>query len=748
MKKNEIIKSDKKSENLADQAKTKKTKKQKPVKKLSAKKLPALFKKAYTEKELEKKLLKKLYVESDKKLVNSLFSEKIQKGKKEKLRADLSLEYTKAEIKHFKEIAKSIKRNKGRVRIVPLAAVAGFAALIVAAAGIFKNPVAKKIIVASCEGVFGAKTSVSSVDVKLLGIAIDIKGLSIGNRNSDSGMKNLFDADIKLNVDLASALRGKFVSDVVSVTNIEFGRERTASEGSCLLPAKAKKIEKKASENSAFMKSVKSKSENAVSDVKSQIESILGGSNPDEIWKNLESQLKTKAAAEQLKSDSQSLVEKWKKKPDEIKNSAKNLSEKVKTFQSLNISKMTPVEAAEKVKEIQSALSEIDALSKTASSLKSDIEADKKALENATKNLNDAIASDKALAENVVDTVKNSGAILTSALDTIGYDMLGKYYPYLRQGIDYALKMKNNSSSDSKNGKKSKKSSSAVKGKTGRMAGTTFWYGSEKPAVWVKLVEASGENFKGNFKNISSNQDLIGKPLTGNAGFNAKGISHDAELMVDTRFGTQNSLITLGYSGSGFKANIDGAKIAAKSGIPSISGNTKLTLKGNADVDGFSASGEARLNPATLSSDGFGNEKIDKYYQQALGSVKNLALGYKVSFSEDAGVDLALSGNYTDAFSQALSSVAKSVGSDVKIEIQEKITEKTSGYSKDALSKVSEFTGISSDLNAEISRIDDMKKVLNSKLSELVEKQKETVKNKAAEKAAGATASALKKFGL
>ena len=63
----------------------------------------------------------------------------------------------------------------------------------------------------------------------------------------------------------------------------------------------------------------------------------------------------------------------------------------------------------------------------------------------------------------MVDTVKNAGSILTSALDTVGYDMLGKYYPYLKQGIDYALKMKNNSSSAAKNEKKAKKSSSSVK---------------------------------------------------------------------------------------------------------------------------------------------------------------------------------------------------------------------------------------------------------------------------------------------
>ena len=53
-----------------------KEKKQKTEKKISAGKLPGLLKKSYTKKDFDKKILKKLYVEEDKKLITSLFSEK------------------------------------------------------------------------------------------------------------------------------------------------------------------------------------------------------------------------------------------------------------------------------------------------------------------------------------------------------------------------------------------------------------------------------------------------------------------------------------------------------------------------------------------------------------------------------------------------------------------------------------------------------------------------------------------------
>ena len=61
-------------EAAAKNAKPAKVKKAKKAKKpVSAKKLPALLKKSYTEKKFEKKILKKIYITDDKKFVASLF---------------------------------------------------------------------------------------------------------------------------------------------------------------------------------------------------------------------------------------------------------------------------------------------------------------------------------------------------------------------------------------------------------------------------------------------------------------------------------------------------------------------------------------------------------------------------------------------------------------------------------------------------------------------------------------------------
>lgn len=708
---------------------------EKKEKLISAKKLPGILKKAYTKDEIQKKLISKIYIESDKKLISSFFNVEVAGQKVTKYKANLDVSYPKKEFKHLKSVAKAIKANRCRFRIGPFAAVAGFLAFIICSVLIFKNPVTKFLITSGCEEVFGAKTTIDKVDVQLLGIKINITGLKIGNKNSKDGMKDLFDANIVLDVNFAQALRGKFVSDHISVTDIKFGRERTEKEGSCILPLKSRKLNIISEKSSIFMDSVKERSKNSAADLKMQMETLLGGASPDEIVKNLESKIQSKDAALELKAAALDVSSKWKTKPEEIKTSAKDVASKIQEYKKLNIKSMTPVEAAEKIKEINATLKELDSITKTVNSIKTDFDSDMKKMNAASKNMKDAIASDKALAENMVNTVKNAGSILTSALDTVGYDMLGNYYPYAKQAMDYALQMKNNSSASSEKSKtKEKKSVSEVKGSAGRMKGTTFWYGTENPGLWIKLVEATGENFKGNIKDISSDPDMIGKTVVGTADFKAKDILHTADFVVDARSASKASLIQLGYKGKGFAANIDGSKIAKASGIPSISGLADVTLKGTLDPSGISAGGTVDLSNARLTSDGFGNEKLDKYYKMALESVKALSLGYNAGFTEAEGVNLKLTGNYTEVFAKALSSVAASAGNEAKAKVTAKIAELTDSYSKEALSKVSEVTGISTELNTQINSVSDMKKVLEEKLKELAKQQTNAAATKAAEK--------------
>ncbi len=650
----------------------------KPAKKIPAKKLPGILLKVYTPVEFEKKILGKIYIEEDKVLVKSVFSEDEKNGS---FAIPKDAEFDKEKFKKIEKIGKDIKANGSRFKLIPFLAVAIFIAAIGITVTMFKNPVTKWLIESGCESVFGAKTEVSSVNVELLGISIKVHGLSVGDKNSEDGMKNLFVAeDIVLDVSLADALRGKFICNEISVTGMDFGTERKTS---CLLPAKAEEV-KEAAEESEFMKSVKSRSASAVSDVKTQLETILGGSNPDEIWKNLEGQMKTQAAAENLKNTVNELNTKWKTKTAEIKVQINEIQSSVKTAK----------------------VSDVPALTKKVNDLKKEVEEfnkDKKAVEAAKKELDAAVASDMKLAENLKDTAKNAPAIMNDMMNTVGYDMLGEYYPYAKMGIDYAVQWKKNSQAQAKDEKVVKvEKSSDAKGSTNRLTGTSFWFGSNKPSFLIRKVVATGPNFDGKAENISSNQDLTNSPMKVDLNLTKWGVSHSGNIVVDARSNTKDSLITASYKGSGFNGKFK----ASSDGIPAISGKTAVTFTGKFDsATDMSGSGNISVEkdgdkPVLTVEKGFGNELFDKAYKSALESVKVLKVNYGVGFNSEKGVDLKLSGNYDSILKDALSGAVKGAGGDVKAQLTSKIKEMSGSQASEALSKFGEFSKMAGEMSS------------------------------------------------
>ncbi len=740
---------------ISDESNELKEKKEKVEKRIPRKKFPSLMKKAMTKKAFDKRILKKLYIEDDRNFVNTLFSEQFKKGKKEKelVRIPLDTQITKRDFKRLKVLTKQIKKNKGRVKFVPLIACASFIVALVLVISAFKNVVAKKAIVGACEAIFSAKTDVQRVRVKLLGISLKIDGLAIGNK--DSVMKNLFEAEnITLQVNLTQALRGKFVAEDLSVYGMRFGTDRKTS---CELPKKAEK-EKKSIADSAFMKSLKAKSDKALDDLKSQAESLLGGGSVDEIVANIQSQLKTPLAAQNAKDGVQALSEKWKEKPAEMKTQVDDFSENVKDLQSLDVNSIAKgADIPTRVAALKDAIEKISTAIQTGNELKSsfektisEVKEDAKTAAALSEGVVKAAADDTALArgmvEGAVDTVKNAKQIFTHALDTVGYDMLGKYYPYAKKGIDYALQMKANAAAEkAANGGEKQKKEKKKKEERGRLKGTTIWFSKEYPGFLIKNIAASGytdnetgKGFSGAIKELTSNQDLRGLPTTAEVQFDIGAINHAGDLTVDARSYSKEPLISVGYTGRGFTAAIDGANIAKASGVPSINGTAEISFKGTGGADGFSVSGTASLNPVTLTTDGFSNELITKYYRQALDTVKNLQIGFSAGYSETNGVDLSLSGNFADTFANAMKAVVESVMGDARAAAAEKINSLINDESNEVVAKAKEFLGIEGDIDVQNGALDTVRAALEAKKAELEQQVEEAAKakiNEAKEKA-------------
>lgn len=722
---------------MAKEVKEKKAKKpKKEAKKYPAKKMPGMFKKSYTEKKLESKILKCLYVPADKKEVKALFEKGANPKKPELFAMSMDREFTKADLKHFKSLKKQIKAQKSIFSFIPFAAVASVIVGVGIIVSIFKNPVTKRVLIAVCESVAEAKTEIRSVNLEIFGTSLTVNGLAIGNK--DEEYKNLFEAEkVELSFSLSQALRGRFDCKNIEFSGMQFNTDRKTS---CRLMTQTvkDKIEEKVNYDSPFMTSVRDRSESATASLKSQAGAMLGGSSPDEIVKNLESQLKTPAAVKEAKEQSSAMVEKWKGKPAEVKKQVEDFTSSVKKLQNINPSSLKDVaELKSALESLNSAIENSKTVKKSVSSLSDEVNADGKKVTALGENVTKSAAADKKFVQDkvgsAVDTVKNAKSLLSDALEAVAVNSLGKYYPYAKKGLSYVESMKSSSSSAPKE-KPAKKEKKAKNTGRKRLVGTTFWYGTTKPSVLIERIFASGTGFEAKITDVSNDMDLLGRPTKGEGAFTMGKTSHNVNLVLDTRKDTKAKLLTASYRGKGFDANIDGSKIASSSGIPSIDGTASLTVNGTFDYDGFSASGNIDLNPVKLTSDGIGGEQASKYYNKALAAVTRLKADYTAGYTEAEGVKFALKGNFGDQFGNALKAAVAEVGDGAKKEALAKLNEKINGSSSEALSKVKEFAGIQGDINAQNANLASVQKILDSKKAQ-VEKE---IKNRAGEAAASA----------
>lgn len=726
---------------MADkEIKQKKTKKEKVQKTFPARKLPGLFKKSYAPAKFESRILSRLYIQKDRDDVEKLFKSGSDPKHPDRLAVPAESTFTKAQLARFKAMAKDIKANgKFRFALAPFAAVGIFLAALVIVISIFKNPLAKRGLIAACEGVFGARTEIESVDLRFLDATLTVRSLKVGNKNSV--YRNLFEADkIELSFNLTQLLRGKFVCRNIECSGMNFDTERQTS---CELPVKVKAE----SEESAFAKELKARSAKALEDLKAQAFDLAGGSDADSIVNNFTSRLKTPVLAGQAKEKASAMTRKWQSKPGELKAQVDSFSESVKALQNLSVNSLgsDPVKIKDALEKIRKASEEGKSIKQSLETVKNDLNVDFNEINGLSSQLASAVAADKKLVSDrigdIASVAGNPSALISGAVTTVGYDMLGSYYPYVEQIMNYALEAKRTASVQNKAEKNPPEERTS---KRERMEGVTFWYASDYPGFLIERIHASGPSFEGTVTELSSNQDVRNIPARAEVKFTSGKISHSGNITIDARSSSNADLVTASYTGSGFSADIDGSRISSAAGIPSIKGNASVTAVLTGDAEGFTVSGKASVNPAELTSDGFENEMLSRYYITALSAIKDVSLGFKAGYKSSEGMSLDISGNLEQQFTRAFKAAVSAAADDVKKEAVRRLNEKINGADSETAEKIKEFTGIKGNIDAQNASLESIQKSLEAKTKELEDK----LKAQAGEKASKAAEDALKKAGV
>ena len=709
-------------------AKSEKKVKKEP-KKVSAKKLPGLLKKKYTQKQFDKNILKKLYIEDDRKYVVSLFKKTDVKGK-EKLAVPMDMELTKKDVARLKAIAKSIKANKGRVKVGSFIAVAAVIAVVGISVTLFKNQVAKYGIKTAMQNVFAAKCDIDSVRVEIFGAQLTVNHLAQANK--DEPMKNIFEFEkLDLNFNLAQLLRGRFDAENIEISGVALGTERKTSGA---LPTKAvmQKVDE-VKDESGFYSALKDKSGTAFDTAKDSLTAAFAAYNPQNVAEDIKENFKSAQKAKEVEEQVKAMVDAWKAKPAEIESQVKKFQSSAQSLASINVNNLkTPAEIQSAISKITSAIDSGKTVKTNVESVSNSIKGDAAKVKSLSDELAKAVAEDKALISEKVgmytsfnsDTAKG---ILSGCLDSVAYETLGKYYPYLKQAIDYAGGMKNANAGDSKSGEKADKKAKKATKKTatGRLAGRdVYWNADRVPKFLIERLKASGLGLEATATDISSDMDKRGAPMVARGTYTTEKQVHSAGLTIDARTSSTAPLISGTYSGNNYPIAMDMTKAVSADGVPSLDGITTISAKLTADADySFGVDGNLNMTKVKLTAADLPNETANKLYQGALATIKDLRLGAKIGFSPVKGLDLSISSDLDKKLVDAMKSMASTMMKEASAKAMEKVKEqsaKIDAMTGGAMSKITEFTGITTSLNNSSNSVNSLNNQLEAKKTELI----------------------------
>ena len=735
--------------------KAKKEKAPKQLKTYEAKKAPKIFKKTYTKKQLDKKILKKLFIPEDKKYIESLFKEAGTNKKGITLYAvPKDALFEKKEINHLATIAAEIKQNKGRIKLLPLLVTVASIAAVIVALSLTKNMIARKVITSTCESIFEAKCDIDYLNISFIKSSFKMTGWQVANKKEP--MKNLFSVEsITFDFDMNQLLKARFVANELSILGVDTNTDRKYSGD--ISARKLAKIQKKkekqakknakANEKSAFMVSLDSKKDAAMGTLKDSVSGLFDQYNPEKIIKDCQEQLQTPKISKEIEAQAKELTNKYKGKPDEIKKKLDDVKAASEKITNLDVSAIqsNPTELKKALETVSSLRQNLDSLKKDADSALKDIQADINGAGGLSTQLQNAIANDKGIVDAQIkkftsinmDTGKN---FISGTFDSIIYQLLGQYYPYYAKAVD---KLKQSKNSDKNKAKKEKKQKKVVT--MTRSEGRNVYYKNDSaPKFWIKKASGSGPAFAFDASDLTNNMEITGKPAVANVTASFLKIDHKAKIVVDTREASTEPLVLVNYNCDKLSLSYPASKFGDVPGVPGIdSSKTQLDFVLKIfDDEGFSLNGTGFFTELVLSAPAFEPEFVSKIYMSTLAKIKEMKLGVEAGFTETNGVNLNLITDVDKQFLKAFTAEMSNQLGDIKEKVQSELLGKINGYTNGALGEINNFNDISQKLTGYQKNIDEINGKVDAKKKEL----EDATTGKAKKAADDAVKSKLKGF--
>ena len=712
-----------------------KTNAKKEQKKFPTKKLPRLFKKKYTEKKLNKKIYSKIYVPEDKKYIQSLFVECGTKGKKniQLFAISKDLTFTKKEIKRFKNLKKELKKQKGRIKLLPLIATLSFVCIVFVVFTLTKNFIIKKAITATCESIFEAKCDIAFVDFNFFDSSFKMKQFEIANKNEP--MKNLVFVDsVVVDFDLNQLIKARFVADELSITGVATNTDRKYSGD--LTEKKLKKIQKKKEKeakkatksvnDSPFMQELQAKAQSSTSIVENSFINLFEEYNPENILKDCYAQLQSPALSEEVKTKTIEIIKKWESTPKDFEQKIATLeksSNKLLNFD-YNSIQTNPTKLKEVIEDFNKVINSTNELKYQTEKTLQNIQSDFNTVQNFSKKIQSSIQNDMNVVNKEISkftslNLDSGTKFFTDLFEKVLYDFLGKNYHYVKKATDLLSRVKITTDNSKKDDSKDKKATEEKNYK--RLSGRNVVYRKDyTPKFWIKKAAGSGPNFDFEGNHLSSNMDGIGKPANVNVNLDLLGSQHNANVIVDLRTDSKAPMVNADYSGDNFVMNMPSSLFGSAPGVPSINSKSKLNIVAKVyENDFFEISGTVLLKDMNITAVPFEPKYAFDIYSSVLSKIKDVSIEVGTGFDASSGLILKINSDLDkkvfSAFSQELKVQLASVTKQAEAELSKKISEMTNG----AISQINIFNDIQDKINNSNKVVDAMKNELENKKKQI-----------------------------
>lgn len=707
-------------------------------------KLPKIFRKKYNPKSLKRKLLSRIYIDDDREYVKGLFEQN-----EKTLRIPDSRTFEKDEIKRLKNMASQIKSQKGRVHIIWITALVIFIAAMVTLVNIYKNPLVKRGLQYALENIFWAKADIDYVNLKIFDSSLVIKGVAVANK--DKPMENLFEiGNISVDFNLVELLKKKFVMDLAQCTGITYGTPRKTSGALPEYVLKAKK-EKQRKRDEAFEKKKEELLAALAAQAQDEITDILGFYDPETFLKDSLNSLQTPAMKDEIVDDMTTIYKDWQNEIESTKDQVKEFGKEVKKYTKMDISKIdTPQELNDLLMQINETKKKAEAFEKRAEDISDHFVRDTKTVQGLADKFQSSVKHDSDFIQTRIKSIKvpdidDGKRIISSCFDTFFATLLGKWYPYVKDGIDMAKDFQQSGKTLPKLPEKQKKQKKLVV----RLKGRDVTYRKDLPSFLMREIRLGGNSpdkkfsIEGAVFNICNDADLLDKPITGGIDLLRGGYTEKLDFLGDFRTSPKGNMVDVNFTGKTYPMKLQVPNAKKLKGMPTIDG--KALVKANIYYDKNEKLGTSAaliLDPATITATTFKPDFIYDLYSRVLATINEVDFDIGFAYSKQDKLDFDLDTNVDRQVVRGIKKVMNEELAKLKKQLEKEVNSRLEQISTEFSQQVEKYTGMKtvvftnvSDLKSFVADLDNQQKKLQKEIEKRVKKEVDKQVNKAKEEA-------------